>query len=165
MSISGAPANAAKISASAVTGTLIAAGGGAGGFSTVRALNSMLGDTATQGEIAHLRDRFGDDRVDQFISLFDFAVSDAWVHAGKDNVSVPKDPSLSGHALANALINAGTDNGKFSTVRLLITLLTAKVAVQTEGDIGMKYGMDALTSFNQIGDTLFTDMRAMLASG
>ena len=102
---------------SGLTGALYAAGGGAGEYSTVRALNTMLGEANVQSEMQHLEDQYGD--TSSFVQLFDFAMNDAWTKAGKANVSVRTDSNLTGDRLADALVRADTRGHPYTVPRLL----------------------------------------------
>ncbi len=156
---------AATVTAPPVTGDFIAAGGGAGSFSIVRAFDSMIGATADQSEQHTLAAKFGSQNADQFVAVFDFAVSDGWKRAGENNVSIPSDTSLTGATLANALVDLGTSNGKFNSGHLFDQLFTPKVSAQIAGDVAAKFGNDAMMSFYRVADQFFTDVKRALSSG
>ncbi len=117
---------AATISSSGVGGALIAAGGGPGSFSTVRAFGSIVGSDATQSELTAIRNRSTTKARDRFIRTFDFAVADAWERAGQENVSIP-DSAQRGRELGRALFEAGLQGGAFSGDAFFATLFTPKV--------------------------------------
>ena len=148
-------ASSAPPKTTGLTGALYQAGGGAGNFSTVRALNSMLGEANVQAEMQHLQDRYGD--TSSFVQVFDFAMDDAWAKAGKSNVSVRTNAGLSGAQLANALIASGTHGGVFSIRRMLSSLFPPQVAADVLLDVDVKYGSDTSTSFRRLADAFFTD--------
>jgi len=154
-------ASAAPIPASGLTGAFIASGGGAGSFSTVRALTAMIGDAAVQAEMATIQSRSTATARDQFVHVFDFAMSDAWARAGRDNVTVP-DSSERGLVLAKALYAAGMQGGAFSSDAFFNALLTAKVWADVKYDIDAKYGPGSGTSFSDNVAALFTDLGSRL---
>lgn len=145
---------------SGLTGAFYAAGGGAGSFSTVRALNSMFGAPTVQGEMQHLQDQFGD--TSAFISMFDFAMDDAWQKAGKDDVAVSKASDLAGQQLATAVVSAGTQHRVFTVQRLFASLFPPQVAADVLLDLDVKYGADASKNFKSMANSFFTDTGASL---
>ncbi len=138
-----------------LTGAFYAAGGGAGSFSTVRALNSMLGAPAVQAEMMHLQDQFGD--TSSFISTFDFAMDDAWQKSGRADVAISTRPDLNGQQLASQIIEAGTQNRTFTIQRLFSSLFPPQVAGDVLLDIDVKYGADTSKNFKAMANTFFTD--------
>ena len=138
-----------------ITGAFYAAGGGAGSFSTIRALNSMLGAPAVEAEMLHLQDRFGD--TSAFISTFDFAMDDAWQKSGRADVAISTTADLTGVQLANALVSAGTRNRTFTVQRLFASLFPPQVAADVLLDIDVKYGADASRDFHSMANAFFTD--------
>lgn len=145
---------------SGLTGAFYAAGGGAGSFSTIRALNSMFGAPTVQGEIQHLQDQFGD--TSSFISMFDFAMDDAWQKAGKDDVAVSKSSDLSGPQLGTAIVTAGTQHRVFTVQRLFGSLFPPQVAADVLLDLDVKYGADASKNFKAMANSFFTDTGSSL---
>lgn len=154
------PALAVTQHTGGLTGALYAAGGGAGSFSTVRALNSMFGAPTVQGEMQRLQDQFGD--TSAFISMFDFAMDDAWQKAGKDDVAVSKASDLTGEQLATAVVSAGTQHRVFTVQRLFSSLFPPQVAADVLLDLDVKYGADASKNFKSMANSFFTDTGASL---
>jgi hypothetical protein len=146
---------------SGLTGALYAAGGGAGDFSTVRALNEMLGAANVQAEMQHLQDQYGD--TSSFVTLFDFAMNDGWQKAGKADVRVRTNPNLTGDELAQSLIAAGTHGHPFTVQRLLATLFPPQLAAEILLDVDVKYGRDQGTDFRKLTDAFFSDTQQSLA--
>lgn len=138
-----------------LTGAFYTAGGGAGSFSTIRALNSMLGAPAVQAEMMHLQDQFGD--TSSFISTFDFAMDDAWQKSGRADVSISTQSDLSGQQLASAIIAAGTQRRTFTIQRLFSSLFPPQVAGDVLLDIDVKYGADTSKNFKNMANAFFTD--------
>ncbi len=138
-----------------LTGAFYAAGGGAGSFSTVRALNSMFGAPTVQDELQRLRDQFGD--TGAFVAMFDFAMDDAWQKAGKADVAVSKAPDLAGPQLATALVSAGTQRHVFTVERLFASLFPPEIAGDVLLDLDVKYGADASKNFKAMTNSFFTE--------
>jgi hypothetical protein len=149
------PARAVTQHTSGLTGAFYAAGGGAGSFSTVRALNTMLGAPAVQAEMLRLQDQFGD--TSGFVSMFDFAMDDAWQRAGKADVAISTTPDLTGAQLATAMVSAGTQHRVFTVQRLFGALFPPQVAADVLLDVDVKYGADAGKNFRGIANQFFTD--------
>jgi hypothetical protein len=159
----GAQAIAATQSASSLAGAFINAGGGPGSFSTVRAFDAMIGDTALQAELSTIKSRSTTQARDQFVRVFDFAMSDAWQRAGQDNVSVP-DSTQSGLDLAKALYNAGMQGGAFSGEAFFNTLFTARVWTDVSHDIDAKFGAGTSATFAGNVGAMFTDLQSQVSS-
>ncbi|MBV8638879.1 MAG: hypothetical protein JO322_12420 [Candidatus Eremiobacteraeota bacterium] len=140
---------------SGLTGAFYAAGGGAGSFSTIRALNSMFGAPTVQGEMQRLQDQFGD--TSTFISMFDFAMDDAWQKAGRADVAVSKSSDLTGPQLGEAVVSAGTQHRVFTVQRLFASLFPPQVAADVLLDLDVKYGADASKNFKSMANSFFTD--------
>jgi hypothetical protein len=148
------PALAVTHHTSGLTGAFYASGGGAGNFSTIRALNSMLGSATVQAEIERLQDRYD---TSTFIQAFDFAMDDAWAKAGRADVSVSTSSDLTGAQLATALVSAGTQHRVFTVQRLFSALFPPQVAADVLLDVDVKYGADASKSFHDVANAFFTD--------
>jgi hypothetical protein len=155
------PAGATRIVASGLTGALIEAGGGPGTFSSVRAFASMVGDSVLQTELGKLRSQYGSDNVDFFVGAFDYAMHDSWQLAGLSNISVPSQ-QIGGHALAQALVNAGTNEHVFTTRRFLGVLLTPKLRNEVVNDLKLRYGADQTEEFVRIGNQFFYDVAQLV---
>ncbi len=148
------PAPAVTQHTSGLTGALYAAGGGAGNFSTIRALNAMLGAPTVQAEMQRLQDRYD---TNTFIQEFDFAMDDAWAKAGKNDVSVSTASDLTGSQLASAIVSAGTSRRVFTIQRLFSSLFPPQVAADVLLDLDVKYGSDASKNFREVANAFFTD--------
>lgn len=160
--LSVAPASAAPQSASGLAGAFIDAGGGPGSFSTVRAFSAMIGDTAVQSELTTIKNRSTTQARDQFIRVFDFAMSDAWQRAGQDNVTVP-DSSQRGIDLVKGLYNAGMQGGAFSAEAFFSTLFTPKVWTDVSHDIDAKFGAGTSGTFAGNVGAMFTDLQPQVS--
>jgi len=156
-----APAVAAPVQGNGLAGALIAAGGGAGSYSTVRALTSIIGDEAAQTELTTIRTRAGNDAGDRFVHEFDYAISDAWTRAGQDNVTFP-DSAQRGRELGKALYLAGMQSGGFSGQAWLAGLLTPRVWNDVSHDLDAKYGAGSSSAFAAGVGALFADLGPQL---
>ncbi|HTA39687.1 MAG TPA: hypothetical protein VK760_11445 [Candidatus Acidoferrales bacterium] len=146
-----------------VTAAFYAAGGGPGGFSMVRAMKHLIGEDQLQSELQQLASEYGQANADLFPHLFDYAVNDAWVRAGKDNVMIPPFGSHEGRALANDLIRDGTaPDGTFRTGYFLDHTLSAKVRAQVIADMVSRYGVEQTTTFDRMSNQFFFDMSQTL---
>jgi hypothetical protein len=148
-----------------VTAAFYAAGGGPGGFSMVRAMKSMIGEDALQSEMQQLASIYGQENADLFPHLFDYAINDAWVRAGKDNVLIPPFGSHEGRALATDLIHDGTaPDGTFETGYFLDRTLSAKVRAQVIADMVSRYGTDQTKTFDRMNNQFFFDLSQTLGT-
>jgi hypothetical protein len=146
-----------------VTAAFYAAGGGPGGFSMVRAMKSMIGEDQLQSEMQQLASIYGQENADLFPHLFDYAINDAWVRAGKDNVLIPPFGSHEGRALASDLIHDGTaPDGTFRTGYFLDHTLSAKVRAQVIGDMVSRYGTEQTATFDRMANQFFFDLSQTL---
>jgi hypothetical protein len=131
----------------------IKAGGGAGSFSMVRAWDNMIGPSALEEDLTGLTSRYGQAATDQFVSIFNFAIADAWERAGMDNVSMPEPMENGGWPLALAVLRAGkAPDGQLLTGCLLGHALSPRVYSQVAADINARYGPDADDQFRQVSN-------------
>ena len=137
--------------------SLIASGGGAGSYSTVRAFNAMIGQDAVLANQRQLATAFGQTNADSFVHMFDYAIADAWQLAGKDNVAIPAPAQTGGQTLATQLVQTGVTNGgiTFDNDTFFSGLFGAKIASQVQADINAKYGAGAWTNFSRMSDQFF----------
>lgn len=125
-----------------VTVALVMAGGGPGNFSIATALTSMIGASLTGKEVAKLDKQYGKASTDSFIKTFDFGVNDAVKIATADGIKLPAPASLKGHALAMALVKAGTaSDGTFWEGLQLDHAVSHKIHVQVMNDMDKKAGI------------------------
>lgn len=146
-----------------VTAELYHVGGEAGGFSSIRALNAMAGESAVTAEFAKLRGQYGDAAIDAFVKTFDYAINDGWTRAGEKNVTFGAPATISDGALGVALVTAGSaDDGTFWTGLMLDKLLTHPVYALVTSDIDTRYGADADAQYHRIANQLFYDLALTL---
>ncbi len=154
---SGAPALA-------VTSSLVAAGGGADKYSTAAALTSMLGADTVKAEVGKLTKQYGAAEVNTWLATFDFAVKDALKIATAAGVTLPA-PTLSGKALAETLVKAGTaPDGTFQIEYLLDKAVSHKIHVQVMDDIDADpaLGKKADYDYHRISNQAFYDVAQAL---
>jgi hypothetical protein len=148
-----------------VTAAFYASGGGPGGFSIVRSITSMIGEDRLQTEMEKLASTYGQDSADAFPHIFDYALSDGWMRAGRANVMIPPFGSHEGIGLANDLLRDGTaPDGTFQTSYLFDRTLTPKVHAQVKKDIVAKYGADEAATFEKMANQFFFDVSQLVGS-
>src|ERR1700681_2896713 len=104
-----------------VTAALVKAGGGPAGFSTAKALVSMLGADTVNAEVGNLSKQYGKDEVGMWLKTFDFAVADSLKIATASGIALRDPPAdLTGAKLAQKLVGAGAaSDGRFQIEFLL----------------------------------------------
>jgi hypothetical protein len=148
-----------------VAADLIQAGGGAGSFSMVRAWDNIIGTDVLQGELSNLTDMYGKPAADQFVHIFDFAMADAWMRAGQDDVKMPQATGTIGRPLAFTMLRDGkSPDGTFWTGYMLEHILTQRVYTQVSSDIDNKYGPDANAQFNRVSNQFFKDVAQQIGT-
>jgi hypothetical protein len=136
-----------------VEADLIQAGGGPGSFSMIRAWDNMIGADAMQTDLTRLTNRYGRHATDQFVRIFDFAVSDAWDRDGMDNIGIPTPSSSSGRVLALAILGAARAPGGQLWMKYLFGhILSPEVYSQVSTDIDNAYGVHDDARFNRMTD-------------
>jgi hypothetical protein len=135
----------------------IQAGGGAGSFSMVRAWDNTIGPSALEGALTELTGRYGQAATDRFVRIFNFAIADAWQHAGMDNISMPEPTASSGRDLALAVLSAAkAPDGSYWTGYLLGHVLSPAVYAQVTADINDRYGPDADAQFRRVSNAFLS---------
>jgi hypothetical protein len=148
----------------AVTASLVAAGGGPSNYSTATALTSMVGADLVKAEVAKLTKQYGADKVALWLKTFDFAVDDSLKIATAAGVKLPA-PTLSGKALAAALVKAGVaPDGTFQIELLLDKAVSHKIHVQVMNDIDAdpSLGKAADLNYHTISNQAFYDLAQAL---
>jgi hypothetical protein len=92
-----------------VTVAFVMAGGGPNNFSLVTALNSMLGQQATNAEVQKLTQQYGKERVQKWVKGINYAVKITLNTLKQKGMQLPAPADLQGKQLAMALVKAGTD--------------------------------------------------------
>jgi hypothetical protein len=148
----------------AVTASLVAVGGGADNYSTATALTNMLGAATVKAEVGKLTTQYGAAEVSTWLKTFDFAVNDALKIATAAGVKLPA-PTLSGKALAETLVKAGTaPDGTFQIEYLLDKAVSHKIHVQVMDDIDADpaLGKKADYDYHRISNQAFYDVAQAL---
>ncbi len=145
-----------------VTASLVQAGGGPSNFSIATALTSMVGSDTVNAEVAKLTKQYGKDKVDSWITVFNFAVGDALTIATKAGVTLPQG-NLSGKDLAATLVKAGlAKDGTFYTEFMLDKAVSHKIHEQVMDDIDAKYGAAADGDYHAISNQAMFDLAQAL---
>ncbi|HUN30119.1 MAG TPA: hypothetical protein VMV65_09960 [Alphaproteobacteria bacterium] len=149
-------ASAASGANLSLASSLIASGGGPGSYSTVRAFDAMIGPDAVLASEKQIAADYGQTSEDRFVRMFDYAISDAWQLAGKDNVSLPPPSQTGGQALATQLVQAGVGaGGTFDATRMFTSLFGSEIASQVMADLNVKFGAGASADFARTADQFF----------
>ena len=126
-----------------VTLSMVIAGGGPGDFSTLTLVKALAGDK-TGPEVASLKKKFGDEKVTNFVKVFDFVVADSLKIAKEKNVALPSEPKpdpKDGKALAEALYDAGATPNGFQVEVMLDRAVSHGIHDQVMKDIDKKFGI------------------------
>ena len=143
----------------ATTADLYLAGGTPGSFSTIRALDAMIGQAATTAEVKKLKAQYGGSAVNRFENVSDFVMNDAWMRAGKADVAFPSAIQLLGRDLAGGVLRAGTtDASTFEMPTFLDNAVTKDVHAQVMDDVAVKFGADESSQYYRIANQLFYDV-------
>jgi hypothetical protein len=126
-----------------VTLSMVIAGGGPSDFSTMTLIHTLAGDK-TQAEVASLQKQFGNDKVNNFVTIFPFVISDSLKIAKEKGVALPSTPNPNpkdGEALAGALWAAGQTGNGFNVEVMLDRAVSHPIHIQVMDDIDAKYGI------------------------
>jgi hypothetical protein len=144
----------------------IGSGGGPGSFSTIRAFDGMIGPDAVLTAERDLASAGGTHDADGFIRQMDYAISDSWTVASRQNVKLGDAPAINGSSdIARSLVRDGTTpDGTFDTGYLLAHLFTPGVATQVMHDLDARYGEGTSGQFTLMGNRFFSDVAADVKS-
>lgn len=144
----------------------IGSGGGSGSFSSIRAFNGMIGPDAVLAAERDLGTTGGANNAAGFVREFDYAVTDAWTVASRQNVKLGNAPATSGSAgVARSLVSDGTTpDGTFDISYLFAHLFTPAVATQVMHDVDTRYGDGSSAQFTQMGNRFFSDVASDVRS-
>jgi hypothetical protein len=126
-----------------VTLSMVIAGGGPSDFKTITLVKVLAGDK-TDAEVASLTQKFGADKVANFVEIFPFVVSDSLKIAKAKGVALPSAPNpdpKNGEALAGALWAAGQTGMGFNVEVMLDRAVSHPIHEQVMTDIDAKYGI------------------------
>jgi hypothetical protein len=146
-----------------LTAAVVAAGGGAATFDSVKLLAVLTGPQEPV-EVATLTRRFGKARVGAFVVTFNHAIDDALGVATKAGVTLPPVPAYlqTGPNLSARLIAAGTmANGRFDVGYMLEHLISRNihVAVMHQLDADPEVGAARNADFHVILTSLMDDLK------
>lgn len=145
-----------------LTLSMIVAGGGPAHF-TSTALVGTLAGSSTKAEVAKLTKQFGAEKLQSFLTVFDFVVADSLKIVTAKKVPLPKEPQpdpKDGKALAAALYSAGVEDGRYNVEIMLDKLVSHPIHVQVMDDIDAKYGRNADANYHVILTQAMLDLKA-----
>lgn len=146
-----------------VTVALVKAGGGAGNFSLVTALNNMLGHQTVAAEVAKLTHQYGATRVTNWVNGIDFYIQDTLKIVKQKGIMLPPPADLSGTALAKALVKAGTtSDGTFWAGHLFDVAVSHPIHIQLMNDADVQYGGNWDANAHAITNQAFYDVAQAL---
>jgi len=146
-----------------VTLSMIVAGGGPSNFQTLTLVKTLAGDK-TDAEVKSLTDKFGAEKVGNFVKVFDFVVSDSLYIVSDDKIALPKTPSpdpKDGRALAEALWNAGQTGNGFSVEVMLDRAVSHKIHDSVMDAIDKKYGVAADADYHAVLNQAMHDLASV----
>ncbi len=146
-----------------VTLSMIIAGGGPADFQTVTLVKALAGDKA-DAEVKSLTDKFGADKVTNFVTIFPFVVSDSLKIAKEKGVALPSTPNPNpkdGEALAGALWAAGQTGQGFSVEVMLDRAVSHGIHEQVMTDIDAKYGIAKDADYHAVLNQAMHDLAAV----
>jgi hypothetical protein len=144
----------------AVTLSMVIAGGGPSNFATLTLVKALAGDK-TDAEVAALKQKFGDQKVTNFVTIFPFVVSDSLKIAKEKGVALPSTPNpdpKDGEALAGALWAAGQTGHGFNVEVMLDRAVSHPIHEQVMSDIDAKYGLAADADYHAVLNQAMHDL-------
>lgn len=143
-----------------VTLSMIIAGGGPSDFNSVTLLKKLAG-SSFDAELAKLTKQYGKDKIGNFVTVFNYVVSDSLRIVTAKHVALPKTPSPDpndGRALAAALWNAGQTPNGFNVEVMLDRAVSHPIHDQVMKDIDAKYGIAKDADYHAILTTAMQDL-------
>jgi hypothetical protein len=143
-----------------VTLSMIVAGGGPDKFTTIALVKTLAGDK-TDAEVASLKAKFGDEKVGNFLKVFDYVVSDSLYIVGDKKIALPKTPNpdpKDGKALAAALWGAGQTGNGFNVEVMLDRAVSHPIHDQVMTAIDKKFGLAADADYHAVLDQAMRDL-------
>src|SRR5699024_9153675 len=125
-----------------LTVAFLRAGGGGQDFRFGVVLIALIGADNVNIEIENLKNRYGEEHVEDFLGGFRYIINDGVRELTRAGTTLPPAPAkLKGVALARALIDAGTGpDSVFWAGRLFDVLLSHDVHVQAMTDLEATFG-------------------------
>jgi hypothetical protein len=138
----------------------IIAGGGPSNFKTLMLVRALAG-SKSDAETAFLTKKFGSLKVGDFVTVFQFVVSD-WLKIFKaKGIPLPPVPSpdpKNGQALAGALWAAGQTGHGFNVEVMLDRAISHPIHMQVMNDIDAKYGLSSDANYQVVLTQTMTDL-------
>ena len=126
-----------------LTLSMILAGGGPEHFAAVP-LVKILAGSKSDAEITALKEKFGDQAVQAFVTILPFAVDDSLRIVKQKGIALPSTPNPSpkdGEALAGAVWAAGQTGHSFNVEVMFDRTLSHGIHIQVMKDIDARYGV------------------------
>lgn len=146
-----------------VTLSMVMAGGGPSNFKTVTLLKTLTGDKFN-AEVGKLTKQYGQQKINNFINVFQFIVSDTLKIVTRKHIALPKTPDPDPHngpALAQALWSAGQTGSGFNVEVMLDRAVSHGIHDQVMKDIDAKYGVAADADYHAILNTAMHDLASV----
>jgi len=146
-----------------VTLSMIVAGGGPANFNSVTLLKTLTG-SKFDAELAKLTKQYGKEKVGNFVTVFNYVVSDSLRIVTANHVALPKQPSpdpKNGEALAGALWGAGNTPAGFNVEVMLDRAVSHPIHVQVMKDIDVKYGVAKDADYHAVLNSAMHDLAAV----
>lgn len=146
-----------------VTLSMVMAGGGPSNFKTVTLLKTLTGDKFN-AEAGKLTKQYGRKKINNFINIFAFIVSDTLKIVTQKHIALPKTPDPDPHngpALAQALWSAGQTGSGFNVEVMLDRAVSHGIHDQVMKDIDAKYGVAADADYHAILNTAMHDLASV----
>lgn len=146
-----------------VTLSMVMAGGGPSNFKTVTLLKTLTGDKFN-AEVGKLTKQYGQTKINNFINVFQFIVSDTLKIVNQKHIALPKTPDPDPHngpALAQALWSAGQTGSGFNVEVMLDRAVSHGIHDQVMKDIDAKYGVAQDADYHAILNTAMHDLASV----
>ena len=146
-----------------VTLSMVIAGGGPSDFDTVTLVKTLAGPK-TEAEVASLKQKFGDQKVGNFLKVFNYVVSDTLAIVKAKGIALPSKPNpdpKDGKALAQALWNAGQTGNGFNVEVMLDRAVSHPIHDQVMTDIDKKFGIAADADYHAVLNQAMHDLASV----
>lgn len=143
-----------------VTLSMIVAGGGPSDFNSLTLVKTLAGPK-TDAEVASLKQKFGDEKVANFLKVFNFVVSDSLTIVKAKKIALPTKPNpdpKDGKALSEALWDAGQTGNGFNVEVMLDRAVSHPIHDQVMTDIDKKYGIGADADYHAVLNQAMHDL-------
>ena len=146
-----------------VTLSMIIAGGGPSNFKTLTLVHVLAGPK-TDAEVAALNQKFGATKVGNFVTVFEFVVTDSLRIVKEKNIALPSTPNpdpTNGKALAGALWGAGQTGQGFNVEVMLDRAVSHGIHDQVMTDIDKKFGLAADADYHAVLTQAMKDLASV----